>query len=177
MAHAIRLYFDRDLDTRLAGVRRALVGIGVSPALEALDDRPHVSVAGGQTLDASACKAMLRELAAATPPFPAHFAAFGSFPGANGVVYLAPTPSEALLAIHRAVHGRLAAAGVALHPHFRPQGWIPHVTVAFELPEPQVALALSWLHTGLAPLAGSFAEIGLVEYYPIREVATFALGR
>jgi 2'-5' RNA ligase len=177
MAYAIRLYFDADLEAALVGVWSGLIGAGVSPTLEALGDRPHVSVAGAEALDVSSCSAMLRRLAQTRPPFAAHLAAFGLFPGNKGVVYLTPTPSEPLLEVHREVHRQLVAAGVRLYLHFRPEGWVPHVTVAYDVPQPQVALALSWLHARFGPLAGTFDSIGLVEYYPIREIATFPLAR
>ena len=175
MAYAIRLYFDAELEAALRGVWSELVGAGVSPTLEALGDRPHVSVAGAEALDVSSCSAMLRRVAQALPPFAVHLAAFGLFPGNKGVAYLTPTPSEPLLKVHREVHGHLVAAGVRPYAHFRPEGWVPHVTVAYDVPQPQAALALSWLHARFVPLAGTFTSIELAEYYPIREIATFPL--
>lgn len=177
MAHAIRLYFDAALEAALIGVRTALTSAGISPTLEALGDRLHVSVAGADAMDVSLCASMLERVAQARPSFATSLAAFGLFPGDQGVVYLTPTPSESLLDIHREVYGRLTSVGIQLYQHFRPEGWVPHVTVGFELSQPEVAMAVSWLHANFKPLSGRFGSIGLIEYYPVREIATFPFVR
>jgi len=173
MAYAIRLYFDVKLEAAFIGVRTALVRAGVAPVLEALGDRPHVSVVAAEQLDLEFCTRMLERVAREQRKFDVAFAAFGSFPGDQGVVYLAPTPSESLLELHCEVYRRLTDTGLELHEHFRPRGWVPHVTVGFRLARHEVALAICRLHSEFEPIAGKFGGIGLVEYYPITEIATF----
>lgn len=173
MAHAIRLYFDAELEAALTGVKAALTRAGVMPALELLGNRPHVSVAAADELNVPYCTSMLERLSKAQRSFAANFAAFGTFPGGQGVVYLSPTPSELLLSIHRAVYRQLTDAGIRLHEHFLPEGWVPHVTVGFELTGQEVALALSWLHANFKPLTGRLGSIGLVKYPPVEELETF----
>lgn len=173
MAHAIRLYFDPELEATIAGITAAMARVVVAPPAEILDNRPHLSVAAAAELDIPYCASMLDRLTKAQRSFVAEFAAFGTFLGGQGVIYLSPTPSEFLLSIHRAVYRQLTDAGVRLHEHFLPEGWVPHVTVGFEPPGQEAASALSWLRANFKPLAGRFGSIGLVEYPPVEELDTF----
>ncbi len=63
-----------------------------------------------------------------------------------------------------------------VHEHYFPGGWMPHSTVGFQLPPREVALALSWLGANFRYVRGAFARVGLIEFSPVKEVASFALG-
>lgn len=173
MAHAIRLYFDPELEAAIAALTAAMARSAGALPPELVANRPHVTVAAAAELDIPYCASMLDRLTKAQRSFAAEFAAFGKFPGGQGVIYLGSTPSEFLLSVHRAVYRQLADAGVRLHEHFLPQGWVPHVTVGFEPPGEVAGPALSWLRANFKPLAGRFGFIGLVEYPPVVELETF----
>lgn len=172
---AVQLYLDAALEGSLTGVRSALTAAGVTPTLERLGDRPHVSLAVLEDVREEGCIAALEKFAETQLPFPASFAAFGAFPTAQGVVYLTPTPSAALLEAHRRMHRLLRELGAKVHEHYLPDAWIPHSTIGFELSNDEVALALSWLHGNFKPVAGTCSSIGLIEFLPVMRLATFEL--
>ena len=175
MGYAVQLYFNAELEAALLKVRKALTEAGIPPTLERLGDRPHVSLAVANSLDAKSCIAMLESFANDQVAFPAEFAAFGAFPTAQGVVYLSPTPSGDLIRVHRRMNERLKKLHVEVHEHYAPDGWMPHATIGFELTSTEVAFALSWLHGNLKPIEGTFASVGLIEFIPVKELATFKL--
>jgi 2'-5' RNA ligase len=175
MGYAVQLYFDPGLEKSMLDLRSALAAAGVTPTLERLGDRPHVSLAVLQSVPVRRCVDVLEKYSATQGPFRATFAAFGAFPTSQGVVFLAPTPDAALLDAHRRMHRLLCELGVEVHGHYAPDAWVPHATVGFELPDPEVGLGLSWLHANYKPLAGSFSSVGLIEFVPVKPLATFDL--
>ena len=175
MGFAVQLYFDQALEEALVRVRSGLAAAGVTPTLKRLGDRPHVSLSVQTSLDAPRFLPRLEKFAAATAPFDVGFGAFGSFPGSEGVVFLAPTPSDALLRAQRKMHDQLLASYAEVHEHYFPSSWMPHATVGFELPPREVALALAWLGANFKHCAGKFTRLGLIEFRPVKEIATFAL--
>jgi len=175
MGYAVQLYFDSGLEASLLGVRSALTRAGVTPTLERLGDRPHVSLAVLDRVPVQRCIAMVEQFAESQRPFRATFAAFGAFPTSQGVVYLTPTPSAELLDAHRSMHRLLTELGADVHEHYVPDAWIPHSTIGFELSSEEVALALSWLHENFKPLDGMYSSMGLIEFAPVKQLATFGL--
>ncbi len=175
MGYAVQLYFDPGLEQSMLGVRSALAAAGVTPTLERLGDRPHVSLAVLEKVPARRCIEMVERFAQAQGPFRASFAAFGAFPTSQGVVYLAPTPGAGLLDAHRRMHRLLSGLGAEVHQHYAPDAWVPHSTVGFELPDREVAVALSWLHGNFKPLEGIFSSVGVIEFVPVKRLATFEL--
>jgi 2'-5' RNA ligase len=175
MGYAVQLYFDAGLEASLTRVRSALAAAGVTPTLERLGDRPHVSLAVLEDMPVQRCVATVEKFAETQRPFPATFAAFGAFPTTQGVVYLTPTPAAALLEAQRRMHRLLSELGAKVHEHYLPDTWIPHSTIGFELSNDEVALALSWLHGNFKALAGTYSSIGLIEFVPVKRLATFEL--
>ena len=175
MGYAVQLYFDAKLEASLTRTRSALTAAGVTPTLERLGDRPHVSLAVLEDVPVQPCIAAIEGFAETHRPFPASFAAFGAFPTAQGVVYLTPTPTVALLEAQRRMHRLLSELGAKVHEHYLPESWIPHSTVGFELSAAEVAIALSWLHGNFKPLAGTYSSIGVIEFLPVKRLAAFEL--
>jgi hypothetical protein len=175
MGYAVQLYFDSRLEASLLEIRSALTQAGVTPTLERLGDRPHVSLAVLETVPVQRCIDMVERFAGTQSAFPASFSAFGTFPTSQGVVYLTPTPSPALLDAHRRMHQRLVEIGAGVHEYYLPDTWMPHSTVGLELPAREVALALSWLDGHFKPVAGTFNSVGVIEFVPVKQLAIFEL--
>jgi 2'-5' RNA ligase len=172
---AVQLYFDQPLEEAFLHVRNGLTAAGVTPTLKRLGDRPHVSLSVQVSLDTRKFLPRLEKFAAAAAPFDVGFGSFGSFPGTDGVVFLAPTPSETLLRMQRKMHDQLLASYAEVHEYYFPNTWMPHSTVGFELPPREVAVALAWLGANFKHCAGKFTRVGLIEFRPVKEIATFSL--
>ena len=58
-------------------------------------------------------------------------AGLGIFTGASPVVYITIARSPKLSQFHKALWDRLGDAGLGVINHYRPDDWVPHITLAF----------------------------------------------
>ncbi|MFI5839010.1 2'-5' RNA ligase family protein [Catenuloplanes sp. NPDC051500] len=141
MVAAIEMYLDTDANRRIKTLWRSLEAEGVPTMAGLLGNRhrPHVSLAAAPRLDPDVVAEALDGLEVGT----GHSLSMdfsGQFVGR--VLWLGVTPTEELLAHHRAVHERLAAAGVEVWEHYLPGRWVPHCTVSMRVPNAQMAHAV-----------------------------------
>lgn len=166
----IEFRFDAATEARL----RALIA-----TLDVGDGRrvrqPHVSLAvihegdPQQTIDVARHVATAFRTAVAT-----RLASVGAFAGPRGVVFLAPTASAELLALHAAVHAELDARGIASWDLYRPAAWMPHCTLAFDLPPDRVGPLVERVRAGDVFGPATLDAIVAVELEPDRDLAQFA---
>jgi len=176
MGFAIELYFDPVSEARLTGLWETLARAGISSILPDMGARPHISLAVMGNLDPAAFRAELRAFADEEDSLAVTLGAVGTFPTAEGVVYIAPVVTQALLDLHARFHRRLDDLGVASGAYYRPGHWIPHCTTALELPPDQVAAAVDVCRQGDVFGPTRLVSVGLIEFLPVRELYTFPLG-
>ncbi|MHC4576232.1 MAG: 2'-5' RNA ligase family protein [Planctomycetota bacterium] len=173
-AYAIELLFDADADAAVRKVWERVRDASGSSLLFDLEARPHVSLAVYDDADA----AVLEEAVFGfdTAPLDFALASAGSFPGEEGVIFIAPVADEALLALHRRWHHGCPGS----LPHYRPGSWVPHCTVGIRLAEPALGSALAVARRAL-PLRGRFEAITLIRFEryakPIEYLTTRGLDR
>lgn len=141
MVAALELYLDNVATRRIRVLWDALEAEGV-PSMRSLlaqRHRPHVSLAVAPRLDPEQVGAALAGTTVAVP-LRLSFQYAGQFVGR--VLWLGPVPTPELLAHHRLVHARLAAAGVPLVEHYQPDRWVPHCTLSMRVPNTLMAPAI-----------------------------------
>ena len=141
MVAALELYLDVDATRRLRTLWRALEAEGI-PTLASLQNdqhRPHVSLAAARSLAPEAVAAALGDFAVGDG-LTLDLDFVGQFVGR--VLWLGVTPTEELLAHHRAVHERLGKGGVEVWDLYRPGRWVPHCTVSLRVPNPLMGHAV-----------------------------------
>lgn len=177
MGYAIELFYDEASDQ---AVREVWDGLGTAlgkPSLSELGARPHVSLAVyGDALDTTGFPERLLEFARSIDPFNFKLSSLGTFPGQEGVVFLAPVITRRLLAVHERFHDVFSKHDNAGMGYYLPGHWVPHCTVAIDLSAAEVTEALSCCREVFQPISGRFLEIGLVEFRPVKERFTCALG-
>ncbi|MET8151327.1 2'-5' RNA ligase family protein [Actinoplanes sp. NPDC049668] len=141
MVAALELYLDVDATRRLRTLWHALEAEGVQTLASLLAERhrPHVSLAAAPRLDPVPIAAALAGLDLGVG-LTLDLDFVGQFVGR--VLWLGVTPTAELLAVHRAVHERLTAAGIEVWDHYRPGRWVPHCTVSMRVPNPLLGAAL-----------------------------------
>ncbi|MGK5739484.1 2'-5' RNA ligase family protein [Micromonospora sp. URMC 103] len=141
MVAALELYLDTDATRRIRVLWDALESEGVQSmrSLLAQRHRPHVSLAVAPRFDPERVTTALRDMVVAAP-LRLSFQHAGQFVGR--VLWIGPTPTAELLAHHREVHARLAAAGVPLVEHYQPGRWVPHCTLSMRVPNALMAAAV-----------------------------------
>jgi 2'-5' RNA ligase len=138
---ALELYLDVHATRRIRTLWRALEAEGIQTlaSLQAERHRPHVSLAAAVKLAPEPVAAALEGLDLGVG-LTLDLDFVGQFVGR--VLWLGVTPTAELLAVHRAVHERLTAAGIEAWEHYRPGRWVPHCTVSMRVPNPRLAVAL-----------------------------------
>lgn len=177
-SYAVELTFDPIGEATVQVLRSALHGVGVPPSPRQLDARPHVSLAVLEADDPEALLVEVASFARTLPPLTLAFAAVGSFAGDGRVLYLAPSPTGALLRRQHALAERLGALdGVALWNHYLPDAWTPHCTLGMEIDAALVAPAFAAVRAALTPFEVVAERLRLVAFPPLSTLESFALER
>ena len=146
--HHVDLVLDPGADAAVRTLWRLLGEAGV-PSLarhRSPSNRPHVTVAMTRTWpDLSAVRGALRQLEAL--PMTARLGAPVVFGRGPFVLALGVVPTQALIALHRA----LAEVFAPAHDHLRPGAWTPHVTLANRMSSGEVAAALELVSAAPVP--------------------------
>jgi 2'-5' RNA ligase len=91
-------------------------------------------------------------------------AGFGIFPGIPPVIWAAPVVTAGLLACHASLCADLMPFGI--HPHYRPEYWVPHVTLSQEGPSSARAIEIL---TSIwdRPVTAHLQRVELVRFRPV----------
>ena len=141
-----------------------------------LDDAgiSYMARSGARPIDRAAFESELTRVAAETAPLPITLASVGLFP--TVAVFLAPTVTAELLDLHADVHRRFRHLGTAPWRYYAPGVWVPHCTLASDLAPDQFATALEIARRARLPLECRLVEIGIVEFRPVNQLISRALG-
>ncbi|MBI2204611.1 MAG: 2'-5' RNA ligase family protein [Candidatus Rokubacteria bacterium] len=173
MPYAVELDLDPASGALVRQLWRALADVGVT-WMEESGATPHVSLAIWDRIDHRAFDAELARLAADTRPMPITFDAVGTFPA--GAVFLRPVPDPALVDLQRRCHARLSPFAAEPWTYYLPHAWIPHCTLAMDVPPDRMAEVLAVARRAPLPIAGRLEAVGIVEFRPVRLLASHAFG-
>lgn len=167
MPFAVTLRLDAAAAMQVETLWSALAERGISDSARRLAYSPHVTLAvdeekAGQMALADAVQraaAKWRRVRVICP-------ALGVFPGPPAVLFLIATPTEALLRMQAALCEALPQEH--LHPHYRPGTWLPHVTVADDLPPMRVPAAMAAAGAVFRPVTATLEQVDLVRFRPVK---------
>ncbi|KAJ1289498.1 hypothetical protein BS78_02G168800 [Paspalum vaginatum] len=195
--YAVELYFDPALENQVLKAWNALARRQLGSRLIDATARPHLPLlhlpaaalpppgtgAGGDPLLRLAPS--LRSLASRLDPLPLALSSLAALPASasssphDNVLFLAPTPSAALLGLHAQLCELLRKdTGVEVPDAFRPDHWVPRCAVAVDVPRGRMAEAFCLLRElKLLPVSGYGMDIALVEVgQTVRELVSYPLG-
>lgn len=175
MSVAVPLYFDPETEAAITAVMKELAERGVAPYMHETGIRPHITLSIYRDLPRDACHRILSDLAASQPPLPVTFSHLGIFTHPDPVVFLAPTISPALFDLHARVDALLDAIGDLPAPYYLPGNWVPHCTLAVEMPAERIPAAVAIAQKLPLPLSGLLTDVCMLEFPPLRHVFTLPL--
>ena len=156
--------------------RKSLARAAINSVMLDVGAQPHISLAVFENLDPQMLRADLSRFAEVTRPLSLDLASAGTFPTAEGVVFLAPVVTQELLLVHQRFHRLLSDRGLDCVAYYRPGNWVPHCTVAIDVAPDRVAASLEMCVQSEAFGAVALDEVSLIEFRPVREVYAFPLG-
>lgn len=145
-----------------------------APSMAALDYDPHVTLAIYDDIDVDRLRAAAAAVFARQPPITLTFERIEHFEGAQWVLWAAPRPSAALKELQAAVH-RAIDPGLCW-PHYRPDAWRSHCTVAMDILPEQREAALAWAARPLPPFTVTFDIGDCARFYPVEILGEWRLG-
>jgi len=137
MHHAVELLFDDGAEAAVLKLWRGLRDAGLGATLLDLGVRPHISLGVYDRPVLTEARELLKAFSASETPVEFRFSSVGSFPGDEGVAFLAPVITRDLLGLHSRYHDHFAHLRNAVRPYYLPGAWVPHCTVGFGIPEIQ----------------------------------------
>jgi 2'-5' RNA ligase len=164
MRCAVEMYFDTRTEARVRTLRQKLVQAGLPVRLDAMGERPHISLAVFDQLNVERLRPLLRRYARLAEPVSIILGAVGMFPTSEGVLFLAPAPNINLMDAHMAFQSSLEPLHIQCIEYYRPRTWLPHCTLASGLDSQQIARAMELCHTAFEPVAGHLLEVGIACY-------------
>jgi 2'-5' RNA ligase len=175
MPVAVELFLDEPSAAVVRQIWKDVAEAGVSAYLHQSGIRPHLTLAVGKDVDEPRVTAALEEWAAATDPFPVTFGGLGLTTGELANVYLTAIVTRNLLDQHEALQQRLRGLFDAPWERYTPGHWVPHCTLAERVPPDLLGRMLEVARRAPLPLTARLAEIGLVDFGPLRQRVTFNL--
>ncbi|KAG5534962.1 hypothetical protein RHGRI_022919 [Rhododendron griersonianum] len=174
--YGIELYFDPALENQVLKAWNVLARRQISTHLIEIESRPHITLFSTPFTDPSKLENIVKIFASKQESLPICFSSIGSFPNDNNALFLAPTPSSALLQFHSQLWDAMKKEGIEIGEEYRPDSWIPNCSVAEEVPKSRMAEAFTILRDLKLPVTGYAMDIGLVEFSPVREIFSYMLG-
>ncbi len=175
MPVAVELFLDDASAEAVRGVWRQIADAGISSYLASSGIRPHLTLAVGDSLDEAAVTSVLRDWAATTAPFQVRIANLGLTPAQQTSIFFAPIITTKLLALHADLHGKLTGLITRPWERYLPGRWDPHTTLVERLPAEHIGPTLDLARKATLPFEAHLAEIGIVEFSPLRPVVSFPL--
>ncbi len=168
--YAIEWCLDASLSREMEQVWQRLITAAGTSFIADVGGEPHVSLATLPRMESP--DAVIEAVGQIARPLEVTFTAVGGFQGAGGVVFALPTPTEALLRTHAEVHALLAERGLQAHEYYRPGRWVPHCTLAMEVPRDRLGDAMVAAQACL-PLSGEMVALQVIRYRPVEVLARF----
>jgi 2'-5' RNA ligase len=172
MPFAITLHLDPASAGRIDNLWHVLAAEGIDADRHDLGYPAHITLAiypDGTPRDR--LQAALTHATASWRTLPITLSGIGVFPGTFSILWAVPVVTRDLLTLHACLAEALP--DLSVHPHYRPDTWIPHVTLTGPLPDPEPALKA--LLGRWQPLTGTLVQADLVRFRPVEVLQSHAL--
>ena len=163
MPYAIELLLDAPTDRKIRAIGARLERRGVPTIFSFPGGEPHVALAVFEHGDLSRLKLNIKKIASKLPKMEARLSSVGSFPGMEGILFLSPVATIALLSLNRQIHGLLKKTAWGVWDYYKPGWWVPHCTLCMKLPAGKMLQGLDQVKKMNFGLVGRFNRLVLVE--------------
>jgi len=168
MPYAVVLLFDKNSDEYIREIWRTLKESGISSYMQDSGSVPHITLSVFKELDTADADKRLIAFSEKVSKLKLVLASLGAFPTEDGVLFLAPVVTEELLRVHKAFHDLFDDLKERQMPYYLPGSWVPHCTLALNIPKEKVHKALDAVIRAYKPIVAEVDRVGLVEYHPVK---------
>lgn len=175
MGYAVEMYFDETTENKIKRYFKLLSDLGLSKTIYEMGTRPHISLAVYNEVDLNNLSEKLQEFLNDQKPIKLSFVSISIFPTEPSTVFLAPSLSEELLKIHRDYHDFTKEFLKAEWTYYLPNHWIPHCAIAVEISKQKAANIVDVILKDFSQFDFFIEKVGIVEFWPLKEMRTFSL--
>jgi 2'-5' RNA ligase len=170
MPFAVELFLHGDSEQLVRNLWSDLARVANTSFMIEGGYRPHVTLGVFETYSSPRFEQEFRRFAAGLGAIPIRFDYLGLFLQPRRVVYLGPVVTDQLLLVHRQFNERFGRLVCGSDPLCPPGRWVPHCTLAFDIPAEAVPEAMRICSGVALRFVTEVQQIGLVEYPKRREV-------
>ncbi|KFC74790.1 hypothetical protein FG93_00969 [Bosea sp. LC85] len=142
------------------------------PSIRALGYWPHITLARYPAIETSRLAAA-GEALVGEPAFSLTFERMEAFATEPLVLWLEPSRDQRLIEAHARLHARVDPA--LCDPHYLPEHWRPHLTIAMAVPASQREAALDFARRPFTPFTFTFDVAECVSWPPVSILQTRSL--
>src|SRR5258708_7472687 len=164
---AVELSFDAATDAAVRRVWDELAREGVNDFMAGFGVHPHISLAVFDELRVAEADREIAEFARRLAPLPVTLSSIGIFAGDASVVFVGAVVTNELLATHAEIHRRLGPLGSGAWSYYDRKEWVPHCTLAMDLPSDRIPRAVEIARRAPLPLRGKLERVSLVRFRPV----------
>ncbi|MHC5038721.1 MAG: 2'-5' RNA ligase family protein [Planctomycetota bacterium] len=175
MPIAVEMYLDDASTSVIQDVWKALYESKKAPYMWDSGARPHITLAIYEGIEFTPFIRKLISFAGNLSPFDVTMNSIGIFPTDKSVVYLAPHVSEELLALQASFHETFNEVGEFPWEFYLPGHWIPHCTLAMDIPPAQVPGIVEACLKHPLRIHGTIVSLGIVKFRPIEVLGEYPL--
>ena len=144
------------------------------PSMPKLGYPPHITFAIYDEIDQQKLHQVMRSVFSAVQPVRILFDRIAFFDASPLILWAAPSDRSKLDDVHDAIHRHLTQD--ECRAHYVPGNWIPHCTLATDIPDHNRAAAIAFATQGIEPFEVIFDSAECVSFPPVRVTERLALG-
>jgi 2'-5' RNA ligase len=175
MPFAVEMFFDGSADKLVRVVWDDLAKAGVTSFMIDGGYRPHVTLGVFDQFSSPEFEKEFRQFTERLQPLSLRFDSVGVFLRPKCVVFFAPVVTAQLLSVHDEFNSCFARLVTGASPLCPPGRWVPHCTLAFDIPHDAIPSAVEVCSRAPLSFTAQVTEMGLVEFPGHREVVTCGL--
>ncbi|MFC5418677.1 2'-5' RNA ligase family protein [Bosea eneae] len=145
-----------------------------TPSIRALGYRPHLTLTRYSTIEPSVLRKGM-EVFDRQAAISLYFDRVDFFDHDPLVLWLAPRQDQRLLDLHRRLHAALGPKALPCDPHYAPEQWRPHLTLAMAIPASKRPDALQLVSRSLDAFELTFDSVDCVSWPPVQVLHRLAL--
>lgn len=167
-AFGVVLLFDDDSTKLIRNIWYNISSVGLSSFLIENDDLPHISLGICNNIDCDQAQDHLLQYIAFIEPFNITLNHIGIFPG-TGVVFYGINMTSHIINLHMQFTDLFNEIAEGPYEKYLPGQWIPHVTLAYDLPPDQISKTIAIVQKTELPITCRVEKIALIEFPPWKE--------
>lgn len=176
MAYAIVGYFDSISDKKIKGLWKGFADIGVDDYLINSSNNPHIKFAMFESLDLKAAQKELHSFSERIQKINLHFKKYGIYPNDKPFITIDIAANIEIIKFHMDIYNIFDKFGNQdSRGYFTPGIWNPDCQLTISFDKTKLMRAVNYLSETTLPFNGQLEKIGVIEFYPAKQLFSYEL--